>query len=117
MNDVMLITGANKGIGYSMASTWLAQGNIAIVLDISCAGIDILKNKYGDRLMTMVCDISDYNSVVESIEAAIQKYKYINIAVHNACVCVYLRVYPNIRLTNTKESLKSILMGQSTLQK
>lgn len=89
MNDVMLITGANKGIGYSMATTWLEKGNIAIVLDISCSEIDILKNKYGERLMTIVCDLSDHNSVKESIGVAIQKYKYIDIAVHNACMCVF----------------------------
>lgn len=41
MNDVMLITWVNKGIGYSMANTWIEKGNIAIVLDTSCTEIDI----------------------------------------------------------------------------
>ncbi len=85
----MLITGANKGIGYYMAMSWLEKGNIAIVLDVSCDEIDKLKFEYGERLMTRICDVSDFNSVKESVKEAIDMYNNIDIAVHNACICVF----------------------------
>lgn len=89
MNNVMLITGANKGIGYYMAKSWLEKGNIAIVLDICCTEIDKLKVQYNDNLITYVCDISDYKSVKRYVDDAINIVENIDIAVHNACICVF----------------------------
>lgn len=89
LNNVMLITGANKGIGYYMVKSWIEKGNKSIVLDINCDEIDKLKEQYYNHLMTFICDVSDEKSVQECIEKAINNYKTVDIAVHNACICVF----------------------------
>ena len=92
MTRVMLISGANKGIGYYMCSEWLKQGNIAIVLDICCEEIDKLKALYGNRLMTFNCNVSHEFEVQECIEKAVDIYERIDLAIHNACQCIFKNV-------------------------
>jgi NAD(P)-dependent dehydrogenase (short-subunit alcohol dehydrogenase family) len=89
MNHIMLITGANQGIGYYMAKTWLELGNTAIVFDICCDEIDNLKKQYGDRLLTFIGDVSDNKAVQECVDLAVKKFSAIDIAVHNACLCIF----------------------------
>lgn len=83
----MLITGANKGIGYSMCREWLKKGNTAIVLDLSCVEIDKLKPLYDKRLLTFECDVTDDLKVNHCISKAVETFDTIDIAVHNACSC------------------------------
>lgn len=87
VNNVMLITGANKGIGYYMAKTWLEKGNTAVVLDICCNKIDKLIYEYGNKLLTFTCDVSDERTVKDCVNTAIDRFSKIDIAVHNACIC------------------------------
>lgn len=89
MNNVMLITGANKGIGYYMVKSWIEKGNIAVVLDITCSEVNKLKEQYREQLMTFVCDVSENKSVQGCIDKVIRKYKAVDIAIHNACNCIF----------------------------
>lgn len=92
MNKIMLITGANKGIGFHMVSEWLKRGNTAIVFDLACNEVDQLKTQYPGRLKTLVCDVSDYFTVVKRIEEIKEEFKTIDIAVHNACICIFKNI-------------------------
>ncbi len=89
MQNVMMITGANQGIGYYMAEAWLKEGNTAIVLDLCCDTIDELKESYPETLLTYVCDVRDEAHVKTSVDNAVNHVGHIDIAVHNACVCYF----------------------------
>jgi len=103
MSKIILISGANKGIGYYMAKEWLSQGNIVVVLDLFCDEIDKLKSEYSERLITFICDVSKEREVSSSVVKAIQVYPHIDIVVHNACQCVFKDI-----MTYTIEEYKAV---------
>ncbi|MFZ5986876.1 MAG: SDR family NAD(P)-dependent oxidoreductase [Bacillota bacterium] len=88
MYKVMLITGANKGIGYFITKSWLEKGNKAVVLDVNCDEINKLKKLY-DKLYTYICDVTDEKLVKVCVDESINIYGRIDIAIHNACTCIF----------------------------
>lgn len=85
----VLITGANEGIGYYMATALLEQGNHVTVLDISIVQLERLKEQYPQSLLPIVCDVRSAESVEKAVQASIAAYDSIDIAVHNACRCTF----------------------------
>lgn len=85
----IIITGANQGIGYYLAEKLLENGNSVAVLDLETSDLTELKNKFGDKLLTLVCDMRDTEAVDKQIKLIGEKFTSIDIAVHNACLCTF----------------------------
>ena len=85
----IIITGANQGIGYYLVEKLLEDGHSAAVLDIDIANLEPLRELYGQRLLPLVCDARDAQSIEKSVAAAVKAFETIDIAVHNACVCTF----------------------------
>lgn len=85
----IVITGANQGIGYHMVEQLLADGNIVAVLDLDIENLQMLKNKYKDRLLSCICDMEDTEAVTNTIDKIAASFGSIDIAVHNACCCTF----------------------------
>lgn len=85
----ILITGGNDGIGFSMAERLLSGGDRVTMLDIATRRISALKDTYPDRLLVFPYDVSDEQAVEQSVREAEAKWGTVDIAVHNACLCLF----------------------------
>lgn len=88
---VVLITGADNGIGLAMTKTLLKDGYRVAALDLSMENLDLLRATYPNHLSVQVCDVSDENQVRAAVEAVIQKWERIDIVVNNAALAIFNR--------------------------
>jgi NAD(P)-dependent dehydrogenase (short-subunit alcohol dehydrogenase family) len=91
-NQVAIVTGAAKGIGWGIAKVLSQKGAKVVVVDWdakegekSAEGI----RKAGGDAIFVKCDVSNEAEVKAMIEAALQKYGRIDILVNNAGIGVY----------------------------
>lgn len=85
----IVIVGANQGIGYYMVKRLLELNNSVAVLDIDVSAIEELQNTYPKTVLPIVADAQDLTSIQKGIEKAIEQFKSIDIAIHNACLCTF----------------------------
>lgn len=85
-SKVVLVTGANEGIGYHLASSLLEDGYSVAVLDIEVDGLDTLAESHPDHLWYRECDVTDPDAVQSAIDATIGQYGHVDILVNNAAV-------------------------------
>lgn len=85
----IIITGANQGIGYYMVHELLKRGNQVTVLDLEIDKLEILKQQYMDSLFPIVCNVKDEIAMKSAIDVSIEKFKTVDIAIHNACLCTF----------------------------
>ena len=90
-NKVALITGGSRGIGYAIAKTYLENGAKVIVCgskketaDKAVASLKALNENY--VVEGAYPNLTDYNSVLETVQNVIAKYGKIDILVNNAGV-------------------------------
>jgi NAD(P)-dependent dehydrogenase (short-subunit alcohol dehydrogenase family) len=83
----ILITGANKGIGYNMVRQLLEDGYAVSVIDTETDNLEDLKKDYENRLLPLRCDVRDGAATAEAVALSVQAFGDIDIAVHNACKC------------------------------
>ena len=102
---VILITGANAGIGKETAKI-LSSTNANVVM--ACRNItrskpvllEIIKETGNNNVELMTLDLSDFNSIDTFIDAFKAKYKRLDIIVANAAVC------PQKKGLKTKQGLE-----------
>ena len=105
----VLITGASRGIGASIANKF-AKNNYNIIINYlnSKEKAEILKkeleNKYKAECITIKADISKEEDVKEMTKIAIDKFKKIDVLVNNAGLAI-----DTIFIDKTVDNLKKIL--------
>lgn len=86
--QAVLITGAGSGIGLATARKYLQQGaNIAMLSHTKkkmFEGVKDLNDQYSDRIFIYEVDISDSHAVDEAVQAVIDHFGAIDVAVNNA---------------------------------
>lgn len=86
---VILIVGANRGIGYYMVKRLLELGNIVSVLDIETNNLEKLKEDNPDKLISITADAARDEEIKNGVSETIKQFGRIDIAVHNACFCTF----------------------------
>ena len=104
-SQTALVTGASRGIGLATAST-LAQYGANVVLaarstDSLETQAEAIRSK-GMNATSVVCDVSDYQSVLNAVEFAIKQNGQLNILVNNAGV-----IEPQAAIVNSDPELWS----------
>lgn len=79
-----LITGADKGLGYSTAKAALEQGDNVVVTVLAADGRHGLENEYPDQLRSFHLDARDQERVPEVVKKAHQAFGRLDILVNNA---------------------------------
>lgn len=88
-NKTALITGAAVGIGRAVAYKLLENGASVVLMDMNEEKLNDLKAElanYQDKILTLVCDISDETAVNEGVAKAYEKFEKIDILVNNAAI-------------------------------
>ncbi|VWB18480.1 short-chain dehydrogenase [Burkholderia lata] len=79
-----LITGADKGLGYSTAKAALEQGDRVVVTVLAADGSHALAAEFPDRLRAFHLDARDHHRFDEVVERAAAAFGSIDVLVNNA---------------------------------
>lgn len=108
--SIIWITGASSGIGYSLASNLLEQGNIVLATARNIAKMDPLKARFNDTLFCYPLDVSN-EADVESFCLQIQnEFPYIDTMILNAGICEYIE-WPNLDLQTMHKNMDTNFWG------
>ena len=86
---IAMITGASVGIGRAVALCLAEQGADLVLLDINLEKLMAVgeeAGKYGRRVLTYECDISNEEKVNEAASDAIKRFGKVDILVNNAAL-------------------------------
>lgn len=83
---VVVVTGANGGIGYHMLRTLAADGYRVAGLDVAGKNVESLTATYPDRVRFYDCDVSDADAVDAAVAAVVDAWGRIDVLVNNAAV-------------------------------
>lgn len=107
MKEVILITGANQGIGYYLVRQLLEDGNYVSVLDIEVNHLIDLKKQFPNQLLYTLTNICNQEDIHKGVLETMKKFERIDIAIQNACLCTFdseeesdLSLYQKVMDTN-----------------
>ena len=82
---VVLVTGAGRGIGRTIAQTFRHEGARVVALDLDPAALEDLREESLADL-ALACDITDAEQVQEAVATVEQRYGRLDVLVNNAGV-------------------------------
>jgi NAD(P)-dependent dehydrogenase (short-subunit alcohol dehydrogenase family) len=86
---IVIVTGANNGIGFHMTKTLLEDGYCVAALDISDENLAPLKSIYSERLLVFNCDVTDSARAKDMISLTVEKWGQVDVLVNNACLVIF----------------------------
>ena len=119
-NKVVIVTGAGRGIGATIAKE-LAKENYNVVVCYNQSG-EKAKNvynqlaRYNTKPMMVKCDISNEQEVKQMVESVFVKYGRIDALVNNSAVC-FDALFQNKTVDNFKETLNVNVVGTFLVSK
>lgn len=84
MKKIAMITGATSGIGEACVRRFLNAGYKVIATGRNRAKLDILKEEFGDNLLTLVFDVRDRDDAEKCVSSLPEDWKEIDILINNA---------------------------------
>ncbi|KAJ8146804.1 hypothetical protein OXX80_003487 [Metschnikowia pulcherrima] len=86
MTHTMILTGASRGIGASIAEIYLAQSSEHKLVAVarSQAALEQLESQYGDRVKVLVADVSEPETAEKAVGLALEHFGSIDSVVANA---------------------------------
>jgi NAD(P)-dependent dehydrogenase (short-subunit alcohol dehydrogenase family) len=91
VSKVVLITGANNGIGLHMTAALLERGYRLAAIDLSGENLAPLRTRYTGQLLFCPCDLTDEVQVKAAVAQTLAAWQRIDILVNNACLAVFRR--------------------------
>lgn len=89
MKNVVIVTGANNGIGLYMTKTLLDDGYCIAALDISDENLVPLQSTYSEQLLVYICDVTDNVRVKDTVSSIVEKWGQVDVLVNNACIAIF----------------------------
>jgi len=85
-DKVAIITGGGSGIGKAIARTFVREGAQVVIAGRGKAKLEAATAEIGAACLAVAADVAKTADVQKLVEAAIEKYKRIDILVNNAAV-------------------------------
>ncbi len=76
---VAVVTGGGSGIGLAFAKYWLTAGGKVVLADVSKSALTEAKADFGERAVTLVCDVTSDADNHELAETAMRAFGRINL--------------------------------------
>src|SRR6187200_3772175 len=85
-NQVAIVTGAARGIGFAITQRLLDSGAAVSLWDVDASALEAAKSELGspDRVHSAVVDVTSESSVHAAAESTKQRFGKISVAVNNA---------------------------------
>ncbi|WP_277555253.1 SDR family NAD(P)-dependent oxidoreductase [Halobaculum limi] len=83
---VVVVTGANEGIGHHILRTLLEDGYRVACLDVDGSNVEPLAEDCPDRVAVYECDVTVDADVTRAVDAVIDEWGHIDVLVNNAAV-------------------------------
>jgi NAD(P)-dependent dehydrogenase (short-subunit alcohol dehydrogenase family) len=82
---VVMITGAGRGIGASMARLLHQRGARLVLIDIDESGLRTLSGELGDEVVVCAgCDVNDFDAMQSAAKTAVTRFGAIDAVIANA---------------------------------
>lgn len=81
--NTVFITGGGSGIGLALAKAFLNSQNTVIICGRNAKKLEYVKNQY-PKINTIICDVSNIDSVQQALEKINIEFSGLNILVNNA---------------------------------
>lgn len=81
---IVVITGANGGLGQALAKRFVADGDTVVLLGRSLANVQVLAEALGERAHALECVVSAAPSVKEAFARIAEKFGKIDALINNA---------------------------------
>lgn len=101
VTEIVVITGANNGIGYHMAAALFEQGCKVAALDLSGENLASLSGAGSGELAYVRCDVTSEAEVQAAVDQIIGRWGAIDVLVNNACLAIF-RSFEEKRLADTQ---------------
>lgn len=86
---VVIVTGANNGIGFYLAKALLEDGYLVAGFDVETDHLDELQKAHSNSLLVCKTDVTKDAEVNGSVQSVIQRWGKIDILVNNACLALF----------------------------
>ncbi|MFC7141223.1 SDR family NAD(P)-dependent oxidoreductase [Halosimplex aquaticum] len=83
---VVVVTGANEGIGYHLSRALIGDGYRVAALDVNRDGLDALAEVAPDRVHVVEYDVTADEDVEAAVDAVLDRWDRIDVLVNNAAV-------------------------------
>lgn len=83
---IALITGAARGIGFSFAKAYLAEGARVVIADIDLAAATKSAESLGALATAIHMDVADQNSIERAVAEVVSQFGGIDILINNAAL-------------------------------
>jgi NAD(P)-dependent dehydrogenase (short-subunit alcohol dehydrogenase family) len=87
MNRIIVITGANNGIGLALTQSLLEMGDNVAALDLET---DNLASHPHPSLLPFQCDVTNPQQIQTAIDEVIRKWERIDVLINNACLALFI---------------------------
>jgi len=88
-DQVVVVTGAACGIGFTVAEMAEREGAFVVVCDLDAANVDAAVKKLGGRTMGVAGDVSDLAQVRRNVDEVMQAHGRVDVLVNNAAITSY----------------------------
>jgi len=109
-NIVIIITGANNGIGYAITQTLLESDYQVAALDIGVDNLNEIKASFPDQLLVFKCDVSDRQQVEKAVSSVIDQWDHVDVLVNNACLALF-KAFEDRSIEETRQEFEVNYFG------
>lgn len=87
-NKTAIVTGAASGMGLLFSSEFASLGGNVVMCDVNeqvlSEKVAEINAKYGEKVVGVVCDVRDYNNILNATKTAVSKFGSIDVLVNFA---------------------------------
>jgi NAD(P)-dependent dehydrogenase (short-subunit alcohol dehydrogenase family) len=109
-SNVVVVTGANEGIGHHLLRALVDDGYRVAGLDVNTDELDALGDAHPDRVRAVDCDVRSDDDVERAVDGVIEEWGQIDVLVNNAAVFDF-DLFADRRLEQTREEFEVNYFG------
>ncbi len=86
MSKVIVITGANGGLGRALAQRFISDGDTVVLLGRSLNKVVEVARALGERAIALACEVTSPSSVKDAFARLAKSYPAIDVLINNAAI-------------------------------